>query len=73
MILDRAFAVLGPEYGAVFLLGPSGELTRAAERRSPGASGTLLISRRLADEVTVRARPRSSSTPSSTSGSPPKA
>jgi len=54
MILDRAFAVLQPEYAAVFLLGPNGDLTRAAERRSSQTTASLLLSRRLADEVTVK-------------------
>jgi serine phosphatase RsbU (regulator of sigma subunit) len=54
MILDRAFAVLQPEQAAIFLKGPDGELVRAAERRSPGSSGSLLVSRRLAEEVTVK-------------------
>jgi phosphoserine phosphatase RsbU/P len=54
LILDRAFAVLKPEQGAIFLKGADGQLTRAAERRLPGASGSLLVSRHLADEVTVK-------------------
>ncbi len=54
IVLDHAFAALRPEYAAVFLLGAGGELVRAAERRSSTASATLLISRRLAEEVTVK-------------------
>jgi phosphoserine phosphatase RsbU/P len=54
MILDHAFTVLEPEYAAVFLMGPTGELTRAAERRSSRTSTALLVSRRLAEEVTVK-------------------
>jgi phosphoserine phosphatase RsbU/P len=54
IVLDHAFATLQPEYAAVFLLTPGGELARAAERRSSTASGALLISRRLAEEVTVK-------------------
>jgi phosphoserine phosphatase RsbU/P len=54
LILDRAFAVLKPEQGAIFLKGAEGQLTRAAERRSAGASGSLLVSRHLAEEVTVK-------------------
>ena len=54
LILDRAFAVLKPEQGAIFLKGADGQLTRAAERRSAGASGSLLVSRHLAEEVTVK-------------------
>ncbi len=54
LILDRAFAVLQPEDGAVFLTGADGTLRRAAERRSPRSSGSLLVSRRLAEEVTIK-------------------
>jgi serine phosphatase RsbU (regulator of sigma subunit) len=54
LILDRAFAVLEPEDAAVFLKGANGELHRAAERRSARSSGALLVSRRLAEEVTVK-------------------
>ena len=54
LILDRAFAVLQPEDAAVFLEGTDGELYRAAERRSSRHAGPLLVSRRLADEVTVK-------------------
>ncbi len=54
LILDRAFAVLEPEDAAVFLKGADGELYRAAERRSSRSSGALLVSRRLAEEVTVK-------------------
>ncbi len=54
MVLDRAFAELQPEHAAIFLKGPDGELYRAAERKAPGAGGELLVSRRLAAEVTVK-------------------
>ena len=54
MVLDRAFAVLQPEHAAIFLVGADGKLYQAAERRSPSASGALLLSRRLAEEVTVK-------------------
>ncbi len=54
LILDRAFAVLEPEDAAVFLKGANGELHRAAERRSSRSSGALLVSRRLAEEVTTK-------------------
>lgn len=54
MVLDRAFAVLHPEQAAIFLTGADGELRRAAERTSASASGPLLVSRRLAEEVTVK-------------------
>ena len=54
MILDRAFAVLQPEQAAIFLKGADGELYQAAARQSAAASGSLLVSRRLAEEVTVK-------------------
>jgi phosphoserine phosphatase RsbU/P len=54
MILERAFAILRPDYAAIFLKHRDGELVLAAERRSPKATGALLVSRRLADEVTVK-------------------
>jgi serine phosphatase RsbU (regulator of sigma subunit) len=54
LILDRAFAVLQPEDAAIFLRGPDGELALSAERRSATARGPLLVSRRLAEEVTVK-------------------
>lgn len=54
MILDRAFEVLKPEHGVIFLRGADGELYQAAERRSPKSTGPLLVSRRLAEEVTVK-------------------
>jgi serine phosphatase RsbU (regulator of sigma subunit) len=53
LILDRAFAHLLPEEGAVFLRRGSG-FERAASRRVPGATGELLYSRRLAEEVAVK-------------------
>ncbi len=54
LILDRAFAELLPEDAVVFLRREDGGLYRAAERRSPRSSGPLLLSRRLAEEVTVK-------------------
>jgi sigma-B regulation protein RsbU (phosphoserine phosphatase) len=54
MILDRAFEVLKPEDAAIFLRGDDGELYEAAQRRSPRSTGPLLLSRRLAEEVTVK-------------------
>ncbi len=54
MILDRAFAALAPEQAAIFLRGRNGELYRAAQRESRSASGPLLVSTRLAEEVTVK-------------------
>ena len=54
LILDRAFAHLQPEEGAVFLRDAQGALTRAAIRRAPGITGDPLYSRRLAQEVTEK-------------------
>jgi phosphoserine phosphatase RsbU/P len=54
MVLDRAFAVLQPEDAAVFLRAEDGELFRAAERHSSRSAGPLLVSRRLAEEVTIK-------------------
>jgi len=51
LVLDRAFAHLGPEEGALYLRQGSGELARAAFRRVPGLDGEPFHSRRLADEV----------------------
>jgi serine phosphatase RsbU (regulator of sigma subunit) len=52
LILDRAFAQLSPDEGAVFLQRPDGGFDRAASRRAPGVGGQYLYSRRLAQEVT---------------------
>jgi sigma-B regulation protein RsbU (phosphoserine phosphatase) len=54
MILERAFAHLQPEEGAVFLRKDDGSFAPAASRRLPGATGELLYSRRLAQEVAVK-------------------
>jgi serine phosphatase RsbU (regulator of sigma subunit) len=54
LILDRAFAHLQPEEGAVFLRDAQGVLTRAAMRRAPGVTGEPLYSRALAREVTEK-------------------
>jgi phosphoserine phosphatase RsbU/P len=54
LILDRAFAFLQPDHAAIFLKRPDGELYQAAERRSPQSKDALLVSRRLAEEVTVK-------------------
>lgn len=42
-VLERAFAVLGPEQGAIFLKGADGKLFRAAERQSSVSAGPLLV------------------------------
>ena len=54
LVLDRAFAQLLPEEGAVFLKREDGGFERAAARRAPGAGGDYLYSRRLAQEVTEK-------------------
>jgi len=54
LVLDSAFAHLGPEEGALYLRRQDGELERAAFRRVPGLEGPPFQSRRLADEVVGR-------------------
>jgi serine phosphatase RsbU (regulator of sigma subunit) len=54
LILDRAFAHLTPEEGAIYLKKGDGELERAALRRLPGLKSEPFHSRRLADEVVGR-------------------
>jgi serine phosphatase RsbU (regulator of sigma subunit) len=51
LVLDRAFAHLRPEEGAVFLRRPDGSLRRAASQKAPGETGEPLFSRRLVQEV----------------------
>ncbi|HXY38825.1 MAG TPA: SpoIIE family protein phosphatase [Vicinamibacteria bacterium] len=51
LVLDRAFAHLGPEEAVVFLKRPHGGLELAASRRVPGAKGDELRSRSLEHEV----------------------
>jgi serine phosphatase RsbU (regulator of sigma subunit) len=51
LVLDRAFAHLRPEEGAIFLREPDGSLRRAASRQAPGEKGEPLFSRRLVREV----------------------
>ncbi|MEO6326769.1 MAG: SpoIIE family protein phosphatase [Thermoanaerobaculia bacterium] len=51
LILDRAFALLRPEEGVIYLKRADGTLDRAAERRLPGAPAAAFSSRRLAAEV----------------------
>jgi sigma-B regulation protein RsbU (phosphoserine phosphatase) len=50
-VLERAFAILGPDHGAVFLKKADGTLFRAAERHASVSIVPLLVSSRLADEV----------------------
>ena len=55
IILDRAFAVLRPEEGTVYLQGPGGALYRAASRRLPQLRAEdYFFSERLAREVVDR-------------------
>jgi sigma-B regulation protein RsbU (phosphoserine phosphatase) len=51
LVLDRAFAHLGPEEAVVFLKTPRGDLERAATRRAAGARGDHFYSRSLEHEV----------------------
>jgi serine phosphatase RsbU (regulator of sigma subunit) len=50
-VLERAFAILGPDHGAIFLKTSDGTLFRAAERRASVSMVPLLVSSRLAEEV----------------------
>jgi sigma-B regulation protein RsbU (phosphoserine phosphatase) len=50
-VLERAFAILAPDHGAVFLKRADGTLFRAAERHALESMVPLLVSSRLADEV----------------------
>jgi serine phosphatase RsbU (regulator of sigma subunit) len=57
LVLDRAFAHLGPEEAVIFLKRPYGVgLERAASRRLPGAKGDELHSRSLEYEVAEKAQ-----------------
>jgi phosphoserine phosphatase RsbU/P len=51
LLLDQLFAVLHPEEGVILLRKPDGTLATAASRRPPNATGELVVSRRLTDEV----------------------
>jgi serine phosphatase RsbU (regulator of sigma subunit) len=51
LVLDRAFAQLRPEEGAIFLRQPDGSLQRVASRQPRGEKGEPFFSRRLAHEV----------------------
>ena len=54
LVLERVFAQLQPDEGAVFLRDAKGALQRAALRRGRGITGEPLYSRRLAQEVTEK-------------------
>lgn len=51
LLLERLFAALHPEEGVILLRQKDGTLATVASRRMPGASGELLVSRRLISEV----------------------
>ena len=51
LLLERLFAALHPEEGVILLRQADGTLATAASRRLPGATGDLLVSRRLTVEV----------------------
>ena len=51
LLLERLFAALHPEEGVILLRQDDGTLATAASRRLPGATGDLLVSRRLTVEV----------------------
>jgi len=51
LLLERLFAALQPEEGVILLRQKDGSLATVASRRLPGASGELLVSRRLINEV----------------------
>ncbi len=51
LILERAFAHLRPEHGAIFLRKETGGFERAASQAAPGAVGELVYSESLIDEV----------------------
>lgn len=51
LLLERLFTTLQPEEGVILLREPGGTMRTAASRRLPGATGELLVSRRLVTEV----------------------
>ena len=55
LILDRIFAHLGPEEGAIFLRQPDGEMFRAAARSTHRDRTEVFYSRKLVHEVTEKA------------------
>jgi sigma-B regulation protein RsbU (phosphoserine phosphatase) len=56
VVLDRAFAQLGPEEAVVFLKKGEGRLELAASRRMPNSRGEFLYSRSLEHEVAEKAQ-----------------
>ncbi len=51
LLLERLFVALHPEEGVILLRQKDGSLATVASRRLPGATGELLVSRRLISEV----------------------
>ncbi|HJR60863.1 MAG TPA: SpoIIE family protein phosphatase [Vicinamibacterales bacterium] len=51
LLLERLFSALHPEEGVILLRQPDGTLATAASRRLQGATGELVVSRRLVSEV----------------------
>jgi phosphoserine phosphatase RsbU/P len=51
LLLEQLFTTLHPEEGVILLQEPDGTLRPAASRRLPGATGELVVSRRLVSEV----------------------
>ena len=56
LVLDRAFAHLGPEEAVIYLKRGYSGLVRAASRRLPGARGEMLHSRSLEHEVAEKSQ-----------------
>lgn len=55
LLLERLFATLHPEEGVILLRQADGTMATAASRRLPGATGDLVVSRRLVEEVAGKA------------------
>src|SRR5688572_16142644 len=51
LLLERLFAVLHAEEGLILLRQADGSMKTAASRRLPGATGELVVSRRLTEEI----------------------
>jgi sigma-B regulation protein RsbU (phosphoserine phosphatase) len=54
LVLDRAFAALHPERGAIWLRDATGELVVAAQHNVPGKHGPVIASRNLIEEVIAK-------------------
>lgn len=57
LILERTFAVLGPEEGVILLKQANGTMAQGATRTRGGAGKEVFISRRLVDEVAGKGKP----------------